>query len=63
MMSGDNPQCHIDARRDPRRRDHVALLHDVLIFDHVDSREPGSHLLQDPPMRRGSLAIQETGFA
>ena len=63
VMLGNDSQCHIYACRDPRRRDQVTFLHDVLIINHIDSREQSSHLLQDPPMRRGSLAIQQTGFA
>jgi hypothetical protein len=43
-MPGDNPQRHVDARRDPRRREEIAIFDDVLIVDDSDSREPSSHL-------------------
>src|SRR5208337_4335165 len=63
VMPGNHPQCHIDARRDPRRGEKIALFDDVLIVDHIDSREQTSHLLQDPPMRRGTFTVEQTGFA
>src|SRR5271157_3563419 len=63
VMPGNHPQCHIDARRDPRRGEQVALLDDVLIIDHVDSREQSSHLLQNPPVGGRPSAIQQSSFA
>ena len=63
VMPGDHSKRHIDARRDPCRGEKIALLDDVLIVDHLDSGEQLSHLLQDTPMRRRSLAVQQTGLA
>ena len=59
VMPGDNTQRHVDARRDARRGDHIAVLNDVLILDHADSREQSSHLIQNTPVRSRPLAVSK----
>jgi hypothetical protein len=58
-MPGNQSQCHIDARRG----DHVTFFDDVLIVNHIDSREQLSHLIQDTPVGRRTLTFQQAGFA
>jgi hypothetical protein len=58
----DGCSSDVDARRDPRGRDQVAVFDDVLFVDHIDGREPASHLGQGPPVRRGTFAIQQACF-